>query len=176
VPIAELVERVGDGDEEAWASLVEELSPLLWVVAKSFRLGDALAEDVCQTVWVRLIENVADLRRPDRVEAWLVTTCKREALRVKAALERMGTMDGWDVPSNEPNVDDRLIRDESRRLVAQAFNSLDERCRELLRMFVAHPPLRYREIAETMGMAVGSVGPVRQRCLKQLRVAMEAIT
>lgn len=171
--IAEIVTRAGSGDEEAWESLVTRMSPLLWTVAKSFRLDEALARDVCQTVWVKLIESIGTIRRPDRIQAWLVTTCKREALRVKQAQAMLEPIEVPEIPTDTPDIDSQLIGDDDRRMVANAYARLDSRCRELLRLFAINPPLGYREIAETMGVAIGSVGPIRQRCVQRLRLTMK---
>ena len=44
------------------------------------------------------------------------------------------------------------------------------RCRELIDMlFYQNPPLPYEEVARGLGLARGSIGFIRMRCLKQLR-------
>ena len=56
---------------------------MVWSIARSFRLDDATAKDVSQTVWLRLVENMHRIDDPERLPGWLATTCRREALRVK---------------------------------------------------------------------------------------------
>jgi DNA-directed RNA polymerase specialized sigma24 family protein len=54
------------------------------------------------------------------------------------------------------------------------LNALSDRCRRLLRVLAASPPPSYAEVSQALGMAVGSIGPIRARCLAQLREAMAA--
>jgi DNA-directed RNA polymerase specialized sigma24 family protein len=36
-------------------------------------------------------------------------------------------------------------------------------------LFFEHPPRPYEEVASSLGLAVGSIGFIRGRCLKKLR-------
>ena len=69
------------GSEDAWRALVDRFAPLVHGVARSFRLPRDEAEDVSQTVWLRLVEHLERLREPDRVGAWLASTTRHECLR-----------------------------------------------------------------------------------------------
>jgi len=62
-----LLLRAAAGEREAWDALVERFGQMVWSVARSFRLDDAAASDVAQTVWLRLIENVDRIQDPERL-------------------------------------------------------------------------------------------------------------
>src|SRR6478735_4256542 len=79
--LGSLVRAAGSGDQTAWDHLVDRFSPMLWAVARSTGLNTADARDVCQTTWLRLLENLRNIEQPDRVAGWLVTTVRREAIR-----------------------------------------------------------------------------------------------
>ena len=49
-PVNDLVTRAGNGDKQAWDTLVERYAPLIWSICRRHRLGDADAEDVGQSV------------------------------------------------------------------------------------------------------------------------------
>ncbi len=68
-----------------------------------------------------------------------------------------------------PPVGERLHRDELCRSVRQGFASLPQSCQDLLRLLAADPPVPYNEIERLLGMAHGSIGPTRRRCLEKLR-------
>ena len=70
--------RSAEGDQLAWGRLVTRFTPLLWAVARAHRLSDADASDAVQGTWLRLVENLGRIREPERVGAWLATTCRRE--------------------------------------------------------------------------------------------------
>jgi RNA polymerase sigma factor (sigma-70 family) len=186
--IRALVQAAADGEAAAWKALVGRFDGLVWSVARGYRLSDADAEDVCQTVWFRLAENLGRIKEPDRVGAWLATTARREALRLIRARARTtptGDPDLLDAGSAIDSPEQILIESEEAaadaeqiRQLWQAFGRLSARCRELLRVLVASPPPSYAEVAAGLGMKIGSIGPTRARCLAELRelLARQGIT
>jgi len=89
--VALLVKEAATGNETAWNALVARFSGMVTSIARSYRLGRTDAEDVIQTVWLRLVEGVGTIRDPERVGAWLAAVTRHEALRMlrRAALERL---------------------------------------------------------------------------------------
>lgn len=173
---AELLSRAAKGEQGAWDALVDRFGQMVWSVARGFRLDDATAKDVSQTVWLKLIENLESIREPDRLPGWLATTCRREAMRVARARERaMPSEFEYDVEDPGPRLDELLIDDEEQRSIVAAFKTLDEVCRQLLRLMTIDPPLSYEEISSVTGRPMGSLGPTRARCLEKLKAAMTRI-
>jgi len=78
----DLVLRARSGDQSAWNELVERFSPLLWSVCRRYRLSETDANDVGQSVWLRLVEHLPAIREPSALPGWLATTTARECLRV----------------------------------------------------------------------------------------------
>lgn len=164
------------GEQSAWDVLVDRFGQMVWSVARGFRLDDAAAKDVSQTVWLKLIENVDSINDPERLPGWLATTCRREAMRISRSHERdVPTEFEYDVEDPNPSLEEVLVDDEERRFVVQAFGTLDEVCRQLLRLMVIEPVLSYEEISEVTGRPMGSLGPTRARCLEKLRSAISRI-
>jgi RNA polymerase sigma factor (sigma-70 family) len=173
----ELLKLAAGGDRSAWDALVERFGQMVWSVARGFRLDDATAKDVAQTVWLKLIENVDSIKDPERLPGWLATTCRREAMKVAKSRDRMvPTEFEYDVEDPSTGAEELLIDDEENRLVAKAFKTLDDACRQLLRLMTIEPPLSYEEISEATGRPMGSLGPTRARCLEKLKDAMSRIT
>ena len=166
------------GDEAAWSGLVRLFGGLVWSVARAHGLGTADAEEVFQTTWLRLTEHVGRLKEPDRVGAWLATTARNESLKTIRAGRRAAPTDDLDLLDRGDDVTPELLLLESEEAAAQsarvrrvwsAYQQLPARCRELLRVLIATPPLPYAQVATMFGIAVGSIGPTRGRCLRQLR-------
>ncbi len=173
-----LVRMAAGGDERAWAVLVKRFSGLVWSVARLPGLGTADVEEVFQTTWLRLTEHIGRLKEPDRVGAWLATTARHEALKAIRARQRtsptddLDTLDAGDEHTPEAVVlesEDDAARTARLRRIWAAFQQLPSRCQGLLRVLVATPPLPYTDIAAMFGIAVGSIGPTRGRCLRRLR-------
>lgn len=156
---------------------MDRFGQMVWSTARSFRLDDATAKDVSQTVWLKLIENVDRIKDPERLPGWLATTCRREALRVVKRGERIiATEFEYDVEDDAPSFEELLIGDEQNRMVVKAFHTLDDVCRELLRLMTIEPALSYEEISEVTGRPIGSLGPTRSRCLAKLKSAISRIS
>lgn len=159
------------GDRSAFHVLVDELSPLVWHVARSNGLDRATAEDVVQTVWLALLRHLNRLAEPRALAGWLITTTRREAQRVQ---HRTGQVElasevAEQLPTTDPSPEHQVLRDERDRQLWAAFHQLTLRCQELLRLTVLAGRAQYRAVAEALHMPHGSIGPTRGRCLEQLR-------
>src|SRR5215472_4259179 len=84
-PVADLVMRAATGDKQAWDALVERYAPLVWSICSRYRLGGADAQDVGQSVWLHLVEQLRNLRDPAALPRWLATTTRLECARVLRA-------------------------------------------------------------------------------------------
>ena len=171
---ASLLTAAETGNRDAWDGLVERYHRLVWWTLASYRFDRSTAEDVYQTVWCRLVENLGSIRNPDFLASWLTTTTRNEAIRVskKRSRETPTEFDDRFAAPDSPETD--AVDNDERRRVGQAFLALDEMCRELLTLLTTEPPLSYAEVAETIGKPIGSLGPTRSRCLSKLETLLEA--
>ncbi|OXY94972.1 RNA polymerase subunit sigma-24 [Streptomyces diastatochromogenes] len=182
--VGALVRSAVDGDAAAWKALVEGMSPLVWSVVRAHRLSDADGHEVYQTTWFRFAQHLGRLREPDKAGSWLASTARHECLKVLKGLTRLTLTDDpqvLDRASEERTPEQTLIdaeeeADQAERIrrLWQEFEALGERCRQLLRVLIASPPPSYLEVSAALGIAVGSIGPLRQRCLRRLRARLDA--
>ena len=154
----ELVLLARRNDADAWAALVERYTGMLWSIARSYDLGAADSGDVIQTAWLRLVERLHLLRKPESAGAWLAVTAHRESRRVlrHGRRERLVPVERPAPPPVDYDIEKFLA-------------ALPARCRTILRIFAQAPPLSYAEVAAALEMPIGSVGPTRRRCLARLR-------
>jgi len=175
-PLRRLVERAVAGDQEAWDEIVRRFESLVWATVRAHRLARPEADDVVQTVWLRVVEHMVEIREPDRLGAWLATTARRESLRhLRNAGRSVPVGEAAELEPEAPDVpavDADLLRTERDRLLWRAFAHLSARCQALLRLLVAEPPPSYQEVSDALEMPVGSIGPTRARCLERLRGAL----
>lgn len=173
--MADLLSAARTGSDDALGQIVNELSPLLWQVARSAGLSQGDAEDVLQTVWMRLITHLDGIHDAGALTGWLVTTTKREAWRVRAASRKQLPVDQdvfADLPNKGPGSEEQVILDDQRRELWAAIGMLSRRCQELLRIMAFAPRSDYATVAAALGMRVGSIGPTRGRCLAKLRALL----
>lgn len=170
-----LVRRAADGDQAAWNTLINEYNSLLWWTARTFRLNNEQAADVVQMTWLRLVENIGKIRDPERLSAWLLTTARRRCIDElnAASRERPSDEQGIDAPSHEDGPEEHALRHEPRAAVRKAMRCLPESQQRMLLLLSASPPLSYQEISSRLGIPIGSIGPIRGRALRRLRVELE---
>jgi RNA polymerase sigma factor (sigma-70 family) len=179
--VAQLVRSAANGDQQAWDGLVRRFSGLLWSICRSYRLGAADAADVFQMTWLRLLENLASIEDPQRLSAWLATTCRRECLSLIRRNKRpqpMGDEALLEFLSRQatPAADLPTMVSARNAGLWQAFSQLSARCQQILRVLVVTAedgPPRYDLVAASLGMPVGSLGPTRQRCLAHLKKLLD---
>jgi RNA polymerase sigma factor (sigma-70 family) len=172
--VATLLGRANDGEQQAWNAIVDRFTNLLWSVARGHRLSTADAADVVQTTWLRLVEHLHEIREPERLTAWLITTARRESLRVVGLSRREDVGGADDLAANMPDerdgpIDSGQLLDERDALLWHCFGQLNERCQQILRALMASPPPSYAEVSSALDLPVGSIGPTRGRCLDRLR-------
>jgi RNA polymerase sigma factor (sigma-70 family) len=166
---AQLVTAVRAGDETAWAALTDRFTGLLWSVARGMNMNSEDAADAVQTTWLRLVERLDDVREPERLGGWLATSVRRECLAILRRRRDVAMPESLEVRSGEDPPDAGLLRGERDAELWTAMRRLPPRCGNLLRLLIADPPLSYLDVAATLQVPVGSIGPTRARCLAQLR-------
>ena len=184
---AALVGRCRHGEAAAWGLLVQRYQRLVYAVAMRTGMDEHGAADIFQTVFSRLLEHLPKLAQPDRLQAWIVTTAKREALRVRHVGQRTLSMSRADdeegdglgledsLADDAPLAEEALSDLQQQHLLRLGLDRLDERCRELLLLLFRDDDdhVGYDEVARRLAMPVGSIGPTRTRCLGKLRVLMQ---
>lgn len=178
---AQLVARCQQGDAAAWALLVKRYQRLVYAIVRRMGLDEHVAADVFQTVFARLVEHLPRLRQPESLQAWIVTTAKREALRAREKARRTVSLSAGD-DDDSPALQDSLVDEaplaedalsdlQQLHLLRSCLDRLDDRCRKLLALVFRDEAehLPYEEVARQLGAPTGSIGPTRSRCLGKLR-------
>ena len=173
-PITDLVTRARHGDQRAWDDLVERYAPLVWSICHRYQLKSADAEDVHQTVWLLLVSQLNKIRDPVALPGWLATTTRRECVRVlRAARGPHADGSGPDVetiPDQQAEMaDQELLVAERHAALREALARLSPCCQRLIGKLIEEPPLTYAQISASLSIPVGSIGPLRGRCLDRLR-------
>jgi RNA polymerase sigma factor (sigma-70 family) len=176
--LATLLRAASEGDQEAWNSITDRFTNLLWSVARSYRLSHDDAADAVQNTWLRLLENVTKIDNPEALPGWLATTARREALGVlrrrgRDVLTRNEDLGADVVDPEAVALDTSLLEDERDVQLWASFMQLPERCQQLLRVLMACDRPVYADVAEAFDMPIGSIGPTRMRCLERLRRLMD---
>jgi len=171
--VSRLVRASAGGSETAWNELVRRYSPLVMAVTRTYQLTADDAKDVSQTVWLRLVENLANLREPEALPGWLATTAQRECIRQLRQGRRVLPVDPHTdgalqmCETADPDTD--VLRAELHQALRDGLADLPARDQALLKLRAADPPKSYEEISQLLGMPIGSIGPTLRRSLDRLR-------
>ena len=165
------------GDQLAWEKLIRRYQRLIYAIPLRAGLDEDHAAEIFQDVFTTLFQKLNDLEQPEKLQAWLVTTARRKTLQT---ISKVRVQQSHVVPDEEPHgassirdeaplPDEQLLILEEQHRVRTALSLLDERCKTLLEMlfYVSEPP-SYGDIATSLGVPEGSIGPTRARCLAKL--------
>lgn len=178
----ELIAMILNGEDvqAAWDALLTRYSNLIYSVPLRYGLQESDANDVYQGVCETLWKEVAGLRDPDRLDAWLLKVAGRLSWRAIMNRRRQTQHESVVVdtesplPESGPRPDEVVMRHDEWRAVAAAVRALSNRCQKLIWYLYYDPAmLSYEDIARRMGLAEGSIGSIRARCLEQLKKQLD---
>jgi RNA polymerase sigma factor (sigma-70 family) len=166
-----LVQAARAGDREAWDLLVTHFTPRLRSVVRGYGLSNADADDVVQVTWVAAYTHIRRLRMPEAFGGWLMVTARHAAVRALERGRREIAVDDEQLPHEvtDGTPESALLEAEERNAVHAAIERLPEHQRVIVRTLVRHPTTTYADLAEKLGIPVGSIGPTRDRALARLR-------
>lgn len=173
----ELVRACLNGSEDAWGALIDRYKNLIYAVPLRGGASPEDAADIFQAVCLQLFSDLSRLRNVGCLRSWLLTVATHKLYELRR--QRRRPIDSLDDPAATladelavlpPNVIEDLDRDQR---IRDAVTQLPDRCRLLVHhLFYEHPPRPYRDIARELGLATGSIGFIRGRCLARLTRAL----
>jgi RNA polymerase sigma factor (sigma-70 family) len=171
-----LIAGCRNGDEEAWSVLLDRYKNLIFSIPVNHGFSQTDARDIFQAVSLDLLTELPRLRNTEALPKWLIQTTMRKCWRWKRREQQYGPEDvaepdvfgqGTPPPATPEDVLQELQRDQ---VLRDAIVGLSPRCRQIIRMLFYETPARpYSEVAMTLGVATGSIGFLRRRCLRGLR-------
>lgn len=164
-----LLDACRSGDARAWREVVGRYERLVFSIPLRYGLSREDAADVCQAAFTALLEQLDAVRDGTRLGAWLATVARRHAWRLLSRARReQGVVRAAESEPVEPIADaERLL------WVTDGLLALGGPCRELLlALYFDESEPSYAEVARRLDRPVGSIGPTRARCLRQLRGAL----
>ena len=144
----------------------------VYYYAVTLGLPPAQAQDLTQDVFLKLYVELRDGHEIRNVRGWLFRVAHNEALKLRSKDRRFGEMPpGMEAPSHAIGAEKQMLEQESRRRLKEALADLSPQQRQVLQLRAAG--LRYREIAETIGIGVSTVNEFMRRAVVRLRKAVQ---
>jgi len=167
-----LVIRAQHGDRGAFGLLATEIADRYLAVARKILRDHDLADDATQQALVGIWTDLPQLREPERFEAWsyrlLVRACYAEGRKQRRWAPNLRLL-----PVDERLVDDGLSSVVDRDQLERGFRrlSIDHRAVVVLHHYL---DLTLDEVAETLGVPVGTVRSRLHHAMRGLRAALDA--
>src|ERR1051326_871206 len=172
-----LVQGCIQGDSRAWEQLIDRYKRLIYSIPIKYGASPDDAADVFQAVCIEVLNSLPQLKSAQSLRSWLITLTIRQAYRWKKKQSNHVELDAMepDVAEGIASVchADTLAQLEQEEIVREVVAQLPPRHQKLVRLlFFEQPALPYTEVAQRLGLATGSIGFIRGRCLEKLRKAL----
>ncbi len=173
-----LIKACLKGDSEAWSSLIDKYKNLIYSIPVKLGMYQDAA-DIFQSVCVDLLSELPRLRDHRALPKWLIQTCYHKCIHHRRMADRNVELEPGDAekPRHEDETalpDHMLVQLEQEQLVREVISAMPDRCERMIQMLFFETPSRpYDEVAKELGLATGSIGFIRGRCLAQLKKQLE---
>jgi len=173
---ARLIEACLTGDERAWDAILQKYKRLIYSIILKYRFAEEDAGDIFQNVCLDLYQELGTLRQAEALRGWLARVTANKCFHWKRKQSQRPQEELDESYPEEGEAFTQLLEAAERgQLVRETVSQLSPRCREMLRMlFYEDPPRPYDQVASQLGLALGSIGFIRGRCLKKLADGLEA--
>jgi len=163
------------GNEAAWSELVRKYKNLIYSIPVKYGLSSEDANEIFQSVCFTVLQDLNKLREPKAFAAWLMRLTARKCIHSK---HERNAHSGSDIDEGIPAADslaEKIIRQvQQEQIFRMALAETPAECRRLVELlFFSDPPISYEMVAQRLGLAKGSIGATRMRCLERLRRSLE---
>jgi RNA polymerase sigma factor (sigma-70 family) len=172
-----LVRACLNGNEQAWSALIAKYKNLIYSIPLKYGASPQDAADIFQSVCLELFSELPRLRKTAALRSWIVTVTAHQSFHWKRKFRRRAEDELTEVDEEQLTAElppDLLEEVEREQVLREAVARLPARCQEIIRLlFYEAEPISYRDLAARLGLATGSIGFIRGRCLKRLERALE---
>lgn len=168
----ELMVQGANGDQSAFRVLVERWQNQVFAFLLRMLGSPEDAQDLCQETFIRMIRSADKYQPQGQFQSWLFRIAGNQA-RSRLRRQKIVRWIPWDSdrpdpPSTTPDPYQQVADEETRQEVSRAIDKLPPRQKEAL-LLKQYQGLRYKEIAETMGLTVSSVQMLLHRAMLALK-------
>ena len=168
---AGIIRALKSRDEQAFGDLFKAHFKQLRNYAFSFVQEQTLAEDIVQTIFLRLWDKIEVLNFTDSIAAYLYRAVYNESLNALKKNKVRRSYHSWlnrNTKDHSDTAHKNLQLQELERQLRAAINDLPQQCRTIFQLS-RYEELRYRDIGLRLGISVKTVENQMGKALKILR-------
>lgn len=171
---AGIIRALKSRDEQAFGDLFKAHFKPLRNYAFSFVQEQTLAEDIVQTIFLRLWDKIEVLNFSDSIAAYLYRSVYNESLNALKKNKVRRSYHSWlhrNTKDHSDTAHKNLQLQELERQLRAAINDLPEQCRTIFQLS-RYEDLRYRDIGQRLGISVKTVENQMGKALRILRARL----
>jgi RNA polymerase sigma factor (sigma-70 family) len=172
-----LVKECLQGNEVAWSTLIDKYKNLIFSIPVRYGFSQEDAADIFQSVCLDLLLELPRVREPNALAGWLIQVTRNRCFHRRNEQLRLPTTEikEDETPGTE-ELESIIAEVQKEQLVRDAMRELSPQCKKLVHLLFFKSPSRpYQQVAHEMGLAAGSIGLTRRRCLEALRLRLEEL-
>ena len=171
----ELIRSCIDGEEFGFTQLVEDHQDMVLSIARRLGAGKEQAEDIAQEVFIRVFHNLGKFEGKSRLSTWIYRIAYNTTVELWRKRKENLSYDflvdqGWQPESYDESPDILMERGDQVRLLQELIAYLPEKYRGVIVLYYLQGK-SYKQVAEIMGLPLGTVKTYLHRAKKALFLA-----
>ncbi|SDC53889.1 RNA polymerase sigma factor [Actinokineospora iranica] len=172
----QLIGAIARGDQDALRALYARHATGMLRLLHRLTSNAAVAEEVLQETWLAVWQSAGGFRGESSVRSWLFGVCRRQAhnrLRRSAFVE-VDLAEVAEPPDPDPAVEDQVLARADHEALVSAIDELPEHLRAALALVLTEE-MTYPEVAEALGVPVGTVKSRMSHARRRLALALASV-
>ncbi len=169
---AQLIQGCLQGNEASWSALVSKYKNLIFSIPIKYGFSREDAADIFQSVCLDILHDLSNLRDSQALAGWLARVTHNKCLHQLKQSRRFVSSETspFELAISAGEIPENKVRElQKEQVLRDAIESLNPRCRQLVQILFFESPARpYKDVAKSLGLATGSIGFIRARCLQKL--------
>ncbi|MCV9387263.1 RNA polymerase sigma factor [Reichenbachiella ulvae] len=158
------------GDDQSLISIYRKYADVLYQYGQQFSKREVFVQDCIQDLFIELIEKRDRLGKANSVKGYLFSSLKRKIIRQLKKEDKIQLEEGFTFVFELPAIPIEL-KEEDLVIVHQMINKLPSSQREVIFLYF-YQGFSYADIAEVMGIKVGSARILTYRALDNLKSSL----
>ena len=171
------LQRIGDGDEQAFRQLFQYYSPRLNQFAYSIVKIKEAATEIVDDVFIKLWKQREGVASISNIRVYLYVAVKNSSLNYlssKAHRQITEPFNHFDIAlSQDQAPDEKMISAELHGKITSAIESLPPRCKMIFKL-VREDGLRYKDVAEILNLTLNTVDAQMVIAVKRISEKVQA--
>ena len=174
-----LVNECLSGNEAAWSALVDKYKRLIYSIPIRWGFGQEDATDIFQSVIAQMLSELGRLREPEALAGWLIRVTANQCSQLRKQQQRDNPVSASESETESlvqpgPDLESILCEAAREQALRRVILNASDQCQRLIHLLFYETPSRpYGEVAATLGIATGSIGFIRRKCLDRLRSSLQ---